>query len=185
MHTLYCILGRTSSGKSSIAKEAAKKLNMTVLKSYTTRSMRPGETVDNSDHIFISPDDVEKYKPNMVAYTDRVGYCSFATKEQILNSNFYIIDPVGLYTLKLKTRDIDVRLVSIYITTPYTTAEERARKRGDYDSWKQNYAAENDSFSNFEKSHLIDYRILNDRSLKTSVEKMINIIRKDWNKSNV
>ena len=82
MHTLYCILGRTSSGKSSIAKEAAKKLNMTVLKSYTTRSMRPGETVDNSDHIFISPDDVEKYKPNMVAYTDRVGYCSFATKEQ-------------------------------------------------------------------------------------------------------
>lgn len=77
MHTLYCILGRTSSGKSSIAKEAAKKLNMTVLKSYTTRSMRPGETVDNSDHIFISPNDVEKYKPNMVAYTDRVGYCTF------------------------------------------------------------------------------------------------------------
>ena len=185
MHTLYCILGRTSSGKSSITKEAAKKLNMTVLKSYTTRSMRPGETVDNSDHIFISPDDVEKYKPNMVAYTDRVGYCSFATKEQILNSNFYIIDPVGLYTLKLKTRDIDVRLVSIYITTPYTTAEERAKKRGDYDSRKQNYAAENDSFSNFEKSNLIDYRILNDRSLEASVEKMINIIRKDWNKNNV
>ena len=112
-------------------------------------------------------------------------YCSFATKEQILNSNFYIIDPVGLYTLKLKTRDIDVRLVSIYITTPYTTAEERAKKRGDYDSWKRNYAAENDSFSNFEKSNLIDYRILNDGSLETSVEKMINIIRKDWNKNNV
>lgn len=95
----------------------------------------------------------------------------FCNKEQILNSNFYIIDPVGLYTLKLKTRDIDVRLVSIYVTTPYTTAEERAKKRGDYDSWKQNYAAENDSFSNFEKSNLIDYRILNDRSLETSVEK--------------
>lgn len=93
--------------------------------------------------------------------------------------------PVGLYTLKLKTRDIDVRLVSIYITTPYTTAEERAKKRGDYDSWKRNYAAENDSFSNFEKSNLIDYRILNDGSLETSVEKMINIIRKDWNKNNV
>ena len=102
MHTLYCILGRTSSGKSSITKEAAKKLNMTVLKSYTTRSMRPGETVDNSDHIFISPNDVEKYKPNMVAYTDRVGYCSFATKEQILNSNFYIIDPVGYIHLNSK-----------------------------------------------------------------------------------
>lgn len=52
-------------------------------------------------------------------------------------------------------------------------------------SWKRNYAAENDSFSNFEKSNLIDYRILNDGSLETSVEKMINIIRKDWNKNNV
>ncbi len=51
-HTVYCILGRTSSGKSTITRLAAKELNMVVLKSYTTRDKRKGEELD-SDHIFI------------------------------------------------------------------------------------------------------------------------------------
>ena len=49
-HTVYCILGRTSSGKSTITRLAAKELNMVVLKSYTTRDKRKGEEL-NSDHI--------------------------------------------------------------------------------------------------------------------------------------
>ena len=185
MHTVYCILGRTSSGKSAIVKQAAKKLNMKVLKSYTTRARRENETEEDSDHIFILSDEVEKYKPDMVAYTDRVGYCSFATKEQLLNSDFYVINPTGYYELKLKTKDMDIKFVPIYITVPYRALVERAKKRGDFETWKENYIKESEEFSQFEKSNLIDYRILNDGNIEDSVNKLIRIINKDKGNENV
>ena len=185
MHTVYCILGRTSSGKSEIVRQAAKKLNMKVLKSYTTRVRRENETEEDSDHIFIHSDEVEKYRPDMVAYTDRVGYCSFATKNQLLESDFYIINPFGFLQLKeiLNKLDIDIQLVSIFITTPYRTLIERAKKRGDFESWKENYIKESEEFYQFEKSNLIDYRILNDGDISDSVEKMIRIINKHKTKT--
>lgn len=182
MHTVYCVLGRTSSGKSEIVKRASNKLNMVVLKSYTTRARRENETEENSDHIFIHPDEVEKYKPDMVAYTNRVGYCSFATKQQLLESDFYIINPTGYYELKLKTKDMGIELVPIYVTVPYSTLVKRAKNRGGFESWKENYINEGEEFSQFEKSNLIDYRILNDGEIDDSVEKMIRIINKHKNK---
>ena len=185
MHTVYCILGRTSSGKSAIVRQAAKKLNMKVLKSYTTRVRRENETEEDSDHIFIHSDEVEKYRPDMVAYTDRVGYCSFATKEQLLNSDFYVINPTGYYELKLKTKDMDIKFVPIYITVPYRALVERAKKRGDFEAWKENYIKESEEFSQFEKSNLIDYRILNDGDIEDSVNKLIRIINKDKGNENV
>lgn len=97
MHKLYCIIGRTASGKSTITRLVAKKLKMNVLKSYTTRKPRKGETAKNSDHTFILPEDVDSYRDDMVAYTERVGYCSFATKQQIMDSDFYIINPSGYF----------------------------------------------------------------------------------------
>ena len=185
MHTVYCVLGRTSSGKSEIVKRASNQLNMVVLKSYTTRARRENETEEDSDHIFIHSDEVEKYRPDMVAYTDRVGYCSFATKEQLLNSDFYVINPTGYYELKLKTKDMDIKFVPIYITVPYRTLIERAKKRGDFETWKENYIKESEEFSQFEKSNLIDYRILNDGDIEDSVNKLIRIINKDKGNENV
>ena len=74
IHTVYCVLGRTSSGKSTITQKAANNLNMKVLKSYTTRQRRENETDENCDHIFISPNEVEKYRNDMIAYTEPPGY---------------------------------------------------------------------------------------------------------------
>lgn len=179
MHKLYCIIGRTASGKSTITRLAAKKMKMNVLKSYTTRKPRKGETTKNSDHTFILPEDVDSYRDDMVAYTERVGYCSFATKQQIMNSDFYIINPSGYFELKLKTKNMDVELIPIYITVPYRTLEKRARNRGEFNTWRENYIKESEEFTDFEKSNLIDYRILNDGDLEFSVDKLINIIRKD------
>lgn len=179
IHTVYCVLGRTSSGKSTITQKAANNLNMKVLKSYTTRQRRENETDENCDHIFISSNEVEKYRNDMIAYTDRVGYCSFATKQQLLDNDFYIINPTGYYELKLKTKDMDIELVTIMVNVPYNDLRQRARKRGDYDAWQANYIKESEEFSNFEKSNLIDYFVLNDRSLEESVAKMIRVINKD------
>jgi hypothetical protein len=179
IHTVYCVLGRTSSGKSTITQKAANNLNMKVLKSYTTRQRRENETDENCDHIFISSNEVEKYRNDMIAYTDRVGYCSFATKQQLLDNDFYIINPTGYYELKLKTKDMDIELVTIMVNVPYNDLRQRAKKRGDYDAWQANYIKESEEFSSFEKSHLIDYFVLNDRSLEESVAKMARIINKD------
>lgn len=179
IHTVYCVLGRTGSGKSTVTKEAANKLNMKVLKSYTTRQRRENETDENCDHTFISPDEVEKYRDDMIAYTERVGYCSFATKQQLLDNDFYIINPTGYYELKLKTKDMDVELVTIMVNVPYNDLRQRAKKRGDYDAWQANYIKESEEFSSFEKSNLIDYFVLNDRSIEESVAKMVRIINKD------
>lgn len=179
IHTVYCVLGRTGSGKSTVTKEAANKLNIKVLKSYTTRQRRENETDENCDHTFISPDEVEKYRDDMIAYTDRVGYCSFATKQQLLDNDFYIINPTGYYELKLKTKDMDIELVTIMVNVPYNDLRQRAKKRGDYDAWQANYIKESEEFSSFEKSHLIDYFVLNDRSIEESVAKMVRVINKD------
>ena len=179
IHTVYCVLGRTGSGKSTVTKEAANKLNMKVLKSYTTRQRRENETDENCDHTFISPDEVEKYRNDMIAYTERVGYCSFATKQQLLDNDFYIINPTGYYELKLKTKDMNVELVTIMVNVPYNDLRQRAKKRGDYDAWQANYIKESEEFSSFEKSNLIDYFVLNDRSIEESVAKMVRIINKD------
>ena len=179
IHTVYCVLGRTSSGKSTITQKAANNLNMKVLKSYTTRQRRENETDENCDHIFISSNEVEKYRNDMIAYTDRVGYCSFATKQQLLDNDFYIINPPGYYELKLKTKDMDIELVTIMVNVPYNDLRQRAKKRGDYDAWQANYIKESEEFSSFEKSHLIDYFVLNDRSIEESVAKMVRVINKD------
>lgn len=180
IHTVYCVLGRTGSGKSTATKEAAKQLSMSILRSYSTRQyLRQGETKENSDHTLISPDEVEKYRNDMIAYTDRVGYCNFATKQQLLDNDFYIINPTGYYELKLKTKDMDIELVTIMVNVPFSELRKRAKERGDYDAWQANYVKESEEFSSFEKSNLIDYFVLNDRSLEESVAKMVRIINKD------
>lgn len=186
IHTVYCVLGRTGSGKSTVTKEAAKQLNMSILRSYSTRQyLRQGETKENSDHILISPDEVEKYRDDMIAYTDRVGYCNFATKQQLLDNDFYIINPTGYYELKMKTKGMDIDLVTIMITVPFNTLRERTKKRGDFEQWQTNYMKESKEFSTFEKSHLIDYFILNDMNVEESVGKMIRNIQRDKSKRGI
>lgn len=88
---VFCVIGRSASGKSSIVRQVAKDLDMKILKSYTTRGYRDSETLETSDHIHIKPEEVEKYRDDMIAYTDRVNYCNFATKQQLLDCDFYIM----------------------------------------------------------------------------------------------
>ena len=142
--------------------------------------MREGETIENSDHTFISPIEIEKYKGEMVAYTERVGYCSFATAAQLMENDIYIINPSGFIELtkKVKEMNLDVELISITINTPYTTCRDRAKKRGDYDSWYANYKSEDKEFKDFEKSGLSHYYVLNNGTVDEAVEKLSKIISK-------
>ena len=179
MHTVFCIIGRTASGKSTIVNAVAKDLNLKILKSYTTRARRQNEIGDNCDHTFISADDVDKYRNDMVAYTERAGYCSFATKEQLMNSDIYIINPSGFSDLIESTKDIpDLRLVDIWIDCDSDQLIARSKNRSNSDNWKENYDKEEAEFARLYLN--IDYNeswhVDNNRYISEAINDMKQII---------
>lgn len=180
MKKLFCILGRTASGKTVLSKKVAEELNLKIIKSYTTRPMRIDETIENSDHIFINKEEVESFKDRMVAYTVIKDEEYFATIEQMEKSDVYIIDPIGYYSLAENLKDTDIELIPIYITVPREVSKRRATQRKDnMDIYTKRYDDENEQFTKFEKSDVARYRVLNSGTFDESVEKLVRIIGKE------
>lgn len=182
MHKLFCIIGRTGSGKSTLVEKAANELGLKILKSYTTRPMRESESIENSDHIFISPDEVGKYRNDMVAYTERVNYCSFATKQQIMNSDLYIINPSGYKELLKITEKMDVELIPILINTSIINVIDRVRESRDPETWMLNCLNENEEFTIFEHSNDAKYVIENNKDIYYAYEILELIINQELGK---
>ena len=129
MHDLFLIIGRTASGKSSIANLVASEMKLSVLKSYTTRPMRPGEE-HGSDHIFINEDEFQIYKNSIVAYTEINGYKYFCTKNQLMKADIYVIDPAGVAFFKEHYHGAKkVKVLGIWATEP--ARKKRMFLRGD------------------------------------------------------
>lgn len=123
---IFCIIGKSGSGKTTIANKLLEKYGYTQIASYTTR---PPRTENDTDHIFVSKEEYD-------ALTDKVAFTCFdgnyycVTKEQVDNADLYIIDPFGLQQLK-QLYDGRKHIVSIYIDTPMEICLDRMRKRGD------------------------------------------------------
>ena len=183
---LFCIIGRTSSGKTSLTKEVAKQLNLKVVKSYTTRPLRPGEIETESDHYFISEEEYPNYKNDIVAYTEINGYRYFTTNKELNDADLYVIDPKGYYMLLFKVY-VDKILsgvppVPIYIALDHDIARQRAASRGDVlEDWDERYQSEDAQFKDFENFISVKkgYVINNDSGFKCAVETMKNIILKE------
>lgn len=175
---LYCILGRSASGKTSIAREACKRLNIQMVKSYTTRKPRQSES-EESDHIFIAPEQVAQYTP--IAYT-KIGETEyFVTEAELADGDVYVIDPKGLEYLENHLPP-NYSLEVIYILLDRDTSAKRALERGDNpDEWICRYDAENDQFETFEQSIECGERqchvVNNDSSLEAAVNKVIEVIQ--------
>lgn len=190
-HKVFLIIGRTATGKSTISKKVANKLGLTVLKSYTDRPKRRGETDENSDHTFISvseADEMLSHPEQIVASTDSVanGYRYFSTVNQVLNADFYVIDPIGVENLKETQHKIqelkDVEFIEVYIRTPYTKQKKNASMRGtSFHEFESRYSQESKQFSQYEKEQKFKYHVLNDNSFDEACEKLENIIMKELN----
>ena len=183
MHKLFCIIGRTGSGKSTLVKKIANELGLKILKSYTTRPMRESESIENSDHIFISPDEVGKYRDDMVAYTERVNYFNFATEQQIMNSDLYIINPSGYQELLKSTEKMDVELIPILITTSVINIIHRIQDVRDSETWVLNFLNENEEFTIFEHSNDAKYVIENNKDIYYAYEILELIINQELGKT--
>lgn len=183
---LFCIIGRTSSGKTSLTKEVAKQLNLKVVKSYTTRPLRPGEIEEESDHYFISEEEYPNYKNDIVAYTEINGYRYFTTKKELEDCDLYVIDPKGYYMLQFKVCDGKIQkhnpIIPIYIALEHNIARKRAADRGDnIEEWDKRYMSEDAQFKDFENHMEVKkgYIIHNDANLSEAIETMKNIILKE------
>lgn len=154
-----------------------------MLKSYITRPPRKGEVNGSSDHTFVNPEDVELYKDRMIAFTDKIDeYVRFATIDQLLESDLYIIDPNGIdYLRTLKMPEMaDVELVEVYIRVPYIKAVGYARNRKDEaDVFMQRYQSEAPQFNDYEKQQQFKYHVLNDTTFEEAADKLERVVKKE------
>lgn len=164
-------MGRTCSGKTTLAKTVAATLHMKVLRSYTTRPMREGENEHTSDHIFISEDEVKLFQGKIAAYTEINGCKYFVTRDMVMNSDIYVVDPNGYKMLvdTVKRKNMNIKLIPIYIDVDVADQERRYKARGNTrnEFWER-YKSEAEQFDRFEeeiiiynRKHTYVYRIKN------------------------
>ena len=170
MKKLFCIMGRTCSGKTTLAKTVAATLHMKVLRSYTTRPMREGENEHTSDHIFISENEVKLFQGKIAAYTEINEYKYFVTKDMVMESDIYVIDPNGYKMLvdTVKRKNMKIKLIPIYIDVDVADQERRYRARGNTrNEFLERYKSEAEQFDKFEEEiddfdcEVYTYRIKN------------------------
>lgn len=140
---ILLLVGRSGSGKTTIANMLCENNGFTELKSYTTR---PKRYEDEKCHIFATKEEFDKLK-DLVAYTmfDNNEYC--ATKEQVEDADVYVIDPNGVTTF-MQSYTGNKQILVMYLDASEKTCIEHMLHRGDdYDRVQQRALHDNDKFS--------------------------------------
>ena len=158
---VFLVIGRSGSGKDTLVNYMCQKYGLKKLKSYTTRPPRQNE---EDTHIFISPEDVQKYQDDIIAYTKIGEFEYFATKSQLKDINFYIIDPKGVQDLEnIPNLKEEYSFIKLLIYLPEKERKKRIALRGDSEeAFLKRQEGEKQQFDNFElQTDLFDYAICN------------------------
>lgn len=133
---IVVLVGKTASGKTTVANELCKHHGYKRIITYTTRPMRENE-VQDVDYHFISDEQFNKMVENnefteYKRYNTAHGvwsYGSVVTSEQELSDDCYVIilTPQGLRDLSKKIS----RYVAFYLDVSLESQLERLKKRGD------------------------------------------------------
>ena len=158
---VFLVIGRSGTGKDTLVNYMCQKYGLKKLKSYTTRPPRQNE---EDTHIFISPEDVQKYRDDIIAYTKIGEFEYFATKSQLKDINFYIIDPKGVQDLEnIPNLKEEFTFIKLFIYLPEKERKKRIALRGDSEeAFLKRQEGEKQQFDNFElQTDLFDYAICN------------------------
>lgn len=188
--TLVIIMGRTASGKDSLASACFGEFfgngkKMTPIISYTTRPMRSSE-VNGREHIFITEEEANTLlqEKKLLAYTKIGKYRYFATVDQIDDLSMYILDPNGFKWMMNYSGigdDVDIIIAYIHCYTPirryrYITRIQKAKTHLTPDELKdiQNEFNirdfnEDKQFTKMEESFTADIDLWNVFSFKRNV----------------
>lgn len=127
MKKLILLCGESGSGKDTVAKILKNKYDLKQVISYTTRQPR----YENEDtHIFITKNEIDKYKNDMVGYTYYNNNYYFATNKQVEECDVYIIDLLGIEYFKHHYQG-DKEVLIVYLQVPDEVRKERMKQRGD------------------------------------------------------
>ena len=146
------VIGRTATGKDTLAAEMAK-LGLSFVKSYTTR---PKRSEDEDTHIFVSDVEADALWDDAAATTVINNLRYFATKTQVEENDAYIIDPRGMYELLGNMPETDFAIV--YLKADKSESRKRAldrvsdeRREDEAKVFNARYASEDAQFCDFEE----------------------------------
>lgn len=173
---LLCIVGESGRGKDTVGKMLKKRGYKDVC-SFTTRPMRETET-QNVEHHFVSEAEanrvLKEHSQEVLAYTEIGDVKYFALTHDIVDADFYIIDPKGIEYLK-SAYGYAFDLFVCYVTCNRDLAWSRINhnERGDSkEEFDNRCEKEGMQFNNFSKLKQYDHVIVNSGSLKELEEKM-------------
>lgn len=151
---IILLVGKSGTGKSTLAKELKDKYGLKELVSYTDRPMRKGEH-QFKGHIFMSKEGMDSLLTNfeneIIAKTVFNGYRYCALQEQVDTSDVYVIDIEGV---KFFTEHYKGKKIPIVIGLDVPGLERRARMllRGDSEeSVRQRTTHDSEAFKDLEK----------------------------------
>jgi guanylate kinase len=160
-HILICLMGKTASGKDTLANKLCERTGLRQIISYTTRERRTNE---GATHIFISDEEYQALEDSgqIAAFTQIGPYKYCCTINQLYENDIYVIDPIGVQHLR-ELNLPNLRLVTVYVNTPDDIRKERAlNKRGDDRlTFMKRDMAERDQFRVMLKNADFDYAVSN------------------------
>ena len=160
-HVLLCLMGKTASGKDTLANKLCERTGLRQIISYTTRERRVNE---GDTHIFISDEEYHglEAEGQIAAFTQIGPYKYCCTINQLYENDIYVIDPVGVQHLR-ELNLPNLRLVTVYVNTPDDLRKERAlNKRGDDRlTFMKRDMAERDQFRSMLRNADFDYSVSN------------------------
>lgn len=128
MDNLYLFVGKSASGKTSVANFLEKKHGFKQVNSYTTR---PPRHEDEIGHVFVNDEQFDNLG-ELVAYTEYNGFRYGTTAEQLDQCQVYVVDVPGVKTL-LEKYKTNRKIVILYFSTNVCTRINRMIDRGDSD----------------------------------------------------
>lgn len=160
-HILICLMGKTASGKDTLANKLCERTGLRQIISYTTRERRTNE---GDTHIFISDEEYQTLEDSgqIAAFTQIGPYKYCCTINQLYENDIYVIDPIGVQHLR-ELNLPNLRLVTVYVNTPDDIRKERAlnRRGDDRLTFMKRDIAERDQFRTMLKSADFDYAVSN------------------------
>lgn len=126
---LFLFVGRSASGKTTIAEMLTDKYGYNQVYSYTTRAPR---SEDEIGHVFVNEEEFNNLG-ELAAYTFYNNHHYGTTFEQLANANIYVIDVPGIESLLAKYDKINRPICIIYFSSTVHTRIKRMIERGSSD----------------------------------------------------
>lgn len=180
---IYCVLGVSGTGKSTIAREVSKILNIPIVISYTSRPIRPNEQKDvdyhfvDNKHFDENFDDFIEMREYTV-YDGSVWKYGYKKSDLDIEKSDYlvVIDPGGYYSFKRFFGNSAIK--PILIDSHMHDIMARINKRGDNPKEIERRLADDCTrFAEFMEKENCEI-INNTQNLNYAIKQFINIIKK-------